>query len=235
MAVRRRATAPLELILTPRRGWGGRRAGAGRKPGARPPVPHRRREAIASRHPAHVTVKLRPGLPSLRSVQVVREVERSFRGACNRGDFRLVHYTLLSNHAHLLVEAANASALARGMKAIGSRLARAVNRVFGRRGPVLLERFHHRVLRTPLEVRRALAYVLLNARRHAAGHGRALRIDPASSGRWLDGWRRWLVEPEPRPADGPVARPMSWLLRWGWRRYGLLDPDETPGPHRAPR
>jgi REP element-mobilizing transposase RayT len=117
-------------------------------------------------------------------VQVAREVERSFRSACNRGDFRLVHYTLLPNHAHLLIEAATAGALARGMKAIGSRLARAVNRVAGCRGPVLAERFHLRILRTPLEVRRALAYVLLNARRHAQRVARAITIDPASSGRW---------------------------------------------------
>jgi REP-associated tyrosine transposase len=98
------------------------------------------------RFPAHVTLKIRDGIPSLRSVRVVREVERSFRESCDRGDFRLVHYALQHNHAHLIVEAADASALARGMKAIGSRLARGVNRVLARRGPVLLERFHLRVL-----------------------------------------------------------------------------------------
>jgi len=80
------------------------------------------------------------------------------------------------------------------MKSLGARLARAVNRVFRRSGPVLADRYHVRVLRTPREVRNALAYVLLNARRHAAQVGRmvsrALRIDPASSGRWFDGWRR---------------------------------------------
>ncbi len=178
----------------------------------------------------HVTVKVRPGVPSLRSVQVVREVERGFRAACDRGDFRLVHYSLQGNHAHLLVEAESASALARGMKAIGARLARAVNRVFGRRGPVLAERFHLRVLRTPLEVRRALAYVLLNARRHALARRRAGAIDPASSGRWFDGWRRLLPGGERAQAGTPaVARPLTWLLRLGWRRHGPIDPDEHPG------
>jgi putative transposase len=140
-----------------------------------------------------------------------------------------VHYTLLRDHAHLLVEATNAASLARGMKAVGSRLARAVNRVVGRRGAVLAERFHLRVLRTPLEVRRVLAYVLLNARRRFV---RAAAIDPASSGRWFDGWGGRLAGSGARPADAPVARPMTWLLRWGWRRHGLLDPDETPGSQR---
>ena len=205
-------------------------AGAGRKPGLRRPVAHRPRDAITHRHPAHVTVKLRPGLPSLRSASVVRAVERSFRAACDRGDFRLVHYTLLRNHAHLLVEAADASALARGMKAIGSRLARALNRVTGRHGRVIAERFHLRVLRTPLEVRRALAYVLLNARRHAPQAGPARGIDPGSSGRWFEGWRRILPgRNQSDPEDRAVARPRSWLLRCGWRRHGLIDPDERPG------
>ena len=177
----------------------------------------------------HVTVKLRSDIPSLRCVRVVRELEGSFRRACDRGDFRLVHYSLLHTHAHLLVEAADVSALARGMKSIGARLARAVNRVCGRRGPVLAERFHVRVLPTPLEVRRAVAYVLLNARRHARHRRQVNGIDPVSSGRWFAGWLR--VPPGTRSGpDAPaVARPRTWLLRAGWRRQGLIDPGEAPG------
>ena len=49
-----------------------------------------------------------------------------------------------------------------------------MNRVFKRSGAVLAERYHVRVLRTPREVRNALAYLLLNARRHAARAGRTL-------------------------------------------------------------
>jgi len=40
-------------------GWGGCRRGAGRKPGSRRPVPHRRREGIIARVPGHVAVKMR--------------------------------------------------------------------------------------------------------------------------------------------------------------------------------
>ena len=46
---------------------------------------------------------------------------------------------------HLLVEAVSAYALASGMKSIGSRFARAVNRVFRRRGLVLADRFQPRL------------------------------------------------------------------------------------------
>jgi hypothetical protein len=92
----------------------------------------------------------------------VRELERSFREIRYlRTGFRLVHYSFQHDHAHLILEAADARELASGMKALGARLARAVNRIFRRKGAVLADRFHVHVLRTPTEVRRAIAYVLL--------------------------------------------------------------------------
>jgi len=157
-----------------------------------------------------------------------------------------VHYSLQGNHAHLIVEAKDRGALGRGMKALGARLARVVNRVFSRAGRVLADRYHVRVLRGPREVRNALRYVLLNARRHAAQAGRGLsrvvRPDPASSGRWFDGWRLGDGAGGRRaastfglaleaPGSGAVALPRSWLLREGWLRRGggRIDPSDVPG------
>jgi hypothetical protein len=216
-------------------GWGGRRSGAGRKPAPDARILHRSREGFGARHACHVTVKMRPEVPSLRSVRLVRELERSFSMARERGDFRLVHYALQENHAHLIVEAKGPEALGRGMKALGARIARAVNRIFRRRGPALADRYHLHVLRTPRQVRSALAYVLLNARRHASKVSRGLRCDPASSGCWFDGWRRRPQVPscQARLRSPPVAEARSWLLRVGWRRHGLIDPLEVPGPHGA--
>lgn len=157
-------------------------------------------------------------------------LETSFRQSCERARFRLVHYSIQTNHVHLIVEAASSSDLASGMKSIAARLARVVNRVFSRRGRVLADRCHLRVLRTPREVRNAIAYVLLNARRHAAKLGQRLsasvRIDPASSGRWFDGWRGSVIAAQDAPA---VATPRTWLLRVGWLRKGRIDPIEVPG------
>jgi hypothetical protein len=118
------------------------------------------------------------------------------------------------------------------MKSIAARLARAVNRASGRGGPVLDSRYHHRSLRTPREVRRALAYVLLNARRHLAKRRHLSRatpkLDPASSARWFDGWRDSVdVTPAGANAIPEVAPPRTWLLRLGWRRHGLVDPAEV--------
>src|SRR5690349_22458510 len=181
----RRPAKQLVLSLpTPRR-WGGRREGAGRKPtGEMAGLPHVRREHFGRPLPAHVTLRVRSDVPSLRNVPVVREIERTFARGCARPGFRLVHYSLLGNHAHLVVEARDRDALGKGMKAIGARFARAVNRVAGRTGPVLVERYHLRLLRTPKEVRSALRYVLLNARHHAARVAKAARLDPASSAPW---------------------------------------------------
>jgi hypothetical protein len=152
------------------------------------------------------------------------------REACERRRFRITHYAIQPDHAHFIVEATSREALAAGMKSLGARLARAVNRVFRRRGPVLADRYHLHILRSPREVRRAIAYVLLNARRHLAKLGRRLlastALDPASSGRWFDGWRS---RTEPACDSPAVAPPRTWLLRIGWRRVGLISASEVPG------
>jgi hypothetical protein len=200
---------------------------------------HVARESFGRALPTHVTLRVRDGVPSLRTVSIVRELEQSFAQGCVRPGFRMVHYSLQGNHAHLVVEASDQAALGRGMKAIGARLARAVNRVTGRTGPVLAERYHHRLLRTPREVHHALRYVLLNARHHIgkarAGLERTVRFDPASSARFFDGWKigKRTAERAPGPAAGrvplPVTRARTWLLSTGWRRHGLLDPADVPG------
>jgi hypothetical protein len=135
----------------------------------------------------------------------------------------------------MIVEAASSRDLACGVKSVAARLARAANRALGREGPVLADRYHARVLRSPLEVRNAIAYVLLNARRHAWKSGRWIdprpRIDPASSGRWFAGWVLLLRRAQDPPV---VASPRTWLLGLGWRQHGLLRLDEIPG-YRRPR
>ena len=175
--------------------WGGRRAGAGRKPAVVNVrhVPHLRRGALNGRVPCHVTLRLRPGLPSLRTRRFVSAFEAGVRALRARGDFRV-------------------------------------------KGRVLRERYHLRKLQTPREVRSALAYVLLNARKHlaervgpAAARRAAAGTDPASSGRWFSGWRRAFAVPDKTGPPPPVAAARSWLLSVGWLRHGRIDPAEVPG------
>jgi hypothetical protein len=141
------------------------------------------------------------------------------------------------------------------MKRLAGLFAFAVNRAIGRgrTGKVLADRYHHEVLTCPRQVRNAIAYVLLNARRHAAKEIARLRklgrtaeplapariLDGASSARWFDGWREGAkVDRSPLPDLGlatasVVAAPRTWFLRVGWRKHRLIDPSEIPGAPRA--
>ena len=182
----------------------------------------------------HVTLRVRGGLPRLRSRRLAGELRRSFGEACERGDFRLVHYSVQHDHVHLLVEAEDQAALGRGMKSLGARVSRAIQGVFRVTGRVLAQRYHAHVLRTPREVRRALAYVLLNVRKHwheRRGAAPPLRLDDASSSRWFDGFTFQL--PGDRTGPREVASPRTWLLARGWRRHGLIDPAAFPGSRRT--
>jgi len=195
-------------------------------------VHHVRRDPLPKGCPAHVTLRVRRGIPSLRKRAMVRKFRESLRKGCERGEFRVVHYSVQRNHVHLIVEAAGKQALGRGMKSVAIRLARAVNRVFSKTGPVLLGRYHVRALKTPREVRNALAYVLLNARKRWKEQTSSVppvRLDEASSGRWFKGWKRSPCGSTRQMLIRDVALARSWLLRVGWRRHGLVDPAEVPG------
>ena len=196
---------------------------------------HRHRERIVARVPVHVTIRLRRGIPTLRQPRFVRRFRSSLSEACVRHGFRVVHYSIQRDHVHLLIEAHTNHSIACGMKSVGARIGKLTNRLFQRKGKVLDGRYHLRPLRTPLEVHRALRYVLLNHRHHAAQrrkpahstHRVQAQPDPASSGRWFDGWRIATVPPNPTDIC-EVAPARTWLLQTAWRRHGLIHPAEVP-------
>src|SRR5262245_44092717 len=98
-----------------RRTRGGARPSAGRKPGPRPRARHRTRPEHDFRHPVHVTLRVSRGLPSLRSELLAKVMENSVQ-ATKRDDFRIVEYSIQSDHVHAIVEAADKRALECGMK-----------------------------------------------------------------------------------------------------------------------
>jgi hypothetical protein len=95
----------IEMKLRPASRWGGWRENAGRKRDPKSGMRHTSREGFSSSLPAHVTVKLVPDLLSLRNKKLVRALESTFAAGRDRSAFRLVHYSLLGNRAHLIVEA----------------------------------------------------------------------------------------------------------------------------------
>ena len=112
-----------------------------------------------------------------------------WKGSAKFG-FRLVHYSVMGNHVHLIVEANDRRCLGRGMKGLGVRIAKSLNRVMERQGNVLRDRYHAHILRTPTEVRRARHYLLTNAHHHYHSIG-----------------------PDPYTSHAPLIHPHTWLLR----------------------
>jgi putative transposase len=173
-------------------------------------------------------MRARAGVVSLRSARAFVAV-RSALAAASSERFRIVHFSIQSDHLHAIVEAHDKEALAGGVRGLAIRLARTVNRVLGRHGPLWGDRYHARALTSPRETRNCIRYVLFNFRKHRPADSR--RIDPCSSAPWFDGFR----EPVPRALDPPTWQPTTWLLRTGWRRKrGPLGLDEDSKMPAAP-
>ena len=126
-----------------------------------------------------------------------------------RFGMRIVHYSVQGNHLHLLVEAGDRDALARGMQGLAIRVAKSLNRLFARSGRVWADRYHSHVLRSRREAANAPRYLLGNFARHARQWGK-------SAAQFGDGFSsvRFLGLGDP---DAPVAAPRTWLLCVGWR------------------
>jgi hypothetical protein len=109
-------------------------------------------------------------------------------------------------------------------------IALAVNRVLGRKGKVVGDRYHARPLTTPRQMRTSMVYVLLNFRKHLRGPA---CIDPRSSGQHFSGWQATPVATNVAPAR---FQPDTWMARVGWRLAGgPLRVDEHPAaPSRPP-
>jgi putative transposase len=192
---------------------GGRRRGAGRpRTRERAGVPHAPRASVRPYQPVHVTIRMADFVWNLRSERSFAVIHHALEAARRRPDSRIVHFSIQGNHIHLIVEATGERALANSVRALSIRLARRLNRMMGRSGPVVADRYHAHVLRTPAEVRNAVRYVLGNFASHAARRGERV------SARWVDPFSSTAVK-SPRDAQGslfplPVTVPAAtWLLR----------------------
>jgi len=192
----------------------------------------------------HLTLRIVAGLPSLRASLLFAKVQQALARGQQRFGFRLVHYSVQSNHLHLIAETDDEKILARGVQGLCVRVARAINNKLSRSGRVFADRYHARALRTPRAVRFALRYVLLNARKHQDALRSPLLqpgfIDACSSAPWFGGFSRpcelafgareararWSATSS---LEAPVVSPRTWLLRFGAQRYGAFDVDDVPG------
>jgi len=175
-------------------------------------------------------------LPRLRADLPFGVIASAIRAA-QRSDFRIAHFSVQRDHIHLLVEAADKTALSAGMRGLVIRIARRLNIALGRRGRLWGDRWNGRALGSPREVKNALAYLFFNARKHRE---LPLGLDAYASSLWASAC---FADPIYRHglqllAEGrapPVATPRTWLLREGWQRHGLLGPRDAAAVERAGR
>ncbi|HKA86723.1 MAG TPA: transposase, partial [Haliangiales bacterium] len=105
----------------------------------------------------------------MRNVAIAREIGKLLKRRARRElPCRVVHFTIQKDHIHMIVEAADRTALSRGVQGLASGIARVVNRTAGCAGGLWRDRYHARPLRTPTEVRNCLIYVLRNGLKHGS-------------------------------------------------------------------
>ncbi len=220
------------------RTWGGKRRRAGRRQvNARKSEPHRRREPVRPTTPVHVTLRVADDVRRLRKRKAYGAIRAAMNHVLSRADFRIVHASIQSNHVHLLVEAEHEVALAKGMQSFSISLARKLNALAGRHGPVFPDRYHATVIASRRQARHALAYVLNNWRRHAEDRSResqSWKIDRYSSAIAFDGLTealKWIVPEDYEPL--PVSRARTWLIAEGWKLYGTIGIAEVPGAFKT--
>jgi REP element-mobilizing transposase RayT len=207
-----RGPAQIPLPLPQR---GGKRTGAGRKPaGRKARVSHKARPRFDRAAAVHVTLRVADHVWNLRSRRAFRLVEQCLADALGRFGLRVVQFTVMGNHVHLIVEADSSQALSRGMQGLSIRIAKALNRLMNSRGSVFADHFHSRILKTPTELTNAIGYVLGNLSHHFGGRAEIDRFSSAA----LDAETRERV----------LSPPRTWLLRAGWMRarrvpHGLGD------------
>jgi REP element-mobilizing transposase RayT len=235
--MKRRSTqrSQRSLDFRPRRRDGKVARKRGRKAtGKRRDPRHRTRPEVEPRCPVHVVLRVTDAVGNLRRRLAYRAIRGAVARCAARSDYRIVHVSIQSNHLHLLVEAEDKRALARGMQGFAVSAAKRLNRELRRRrGDVFAFRYHATSIASPTQARNALSYILNNWRHHRADWRSAWRIDPYSSAYAFAGWQRPHRQPPPREPL-PVVAATGWLLIEGWQRAGPIDVDDVPGPDPRP-
>ena len=152
-----------QLQLKGTSGHGGSRVGSGRPKNSKF-ISHVERPHIKRNMAIHVNLHLKETLTSinLRTKDFFKLFRQAVKTARGRG-LRIVHYSLMHNHLHLIIEAASNEELSKGMQSFALSLSKLVsNRVNARIKKLWRDRYWMRLLPSPREIKIALQYVLKN-------------------------------------------------------------------------
>jgi putative transposase len=153
----------------------------------------------------HITLKATHAVPNLRARRRFAVIKNAFVKFCAPQElgFRLIHFAVLSNHVHFVVEADSKRALSMGMQKLLHSISRRLNALSvhehgGRQstkagsyrdlegwlGRVFADRYHAHLLRSPTEMHNAVRYVRNNADKHyrfGEVYAQSSGVDPFSS------------------------------------------------------
>jgi hypothetical protein len=180
---------------------------------------------------------------NLRRRCVYQAVREATLTTARREDFRIVHLSIQRTHVHLIVEASDKAALARGMQGFQISAAKHLNAAISkgkpgprRRGAVFSDRYHATIITSPRQARHAMSYCLNNWRHHEEDRRAPMSgwtIDWFSTAVMFPGWAEYGDAPflwrGPATYDPMVVyQPRTWLLREGWRKAGAISCHDVP-------
>jgi putative transposase len=225
-----------QLTLAKTGGWGGKRKNAGRKrSGTRSRVVHAKRPVHKGRHPVHVTLRAKAGLPSFRQQllhKLLAGILSRQRHRKYKDDFRVLHFSIQGNHLHLVVEADSENGrggyqpLRSGISGLEIAFARRLNMLLKRKGKVWDDRYHRHDLTSPREVSHGFGYLFNNYTHHGErSYGDGV-LDFHCSAWLFEGWSG------PHVIFGeidwwPICPAKTWLASEGYLTHGRL----TIKPH----
>jgi len=165
----------------------------------------------------HITTRVVAGLPELRRPEVRRRFKQLLGDARLRG-VRTVAFALMDDHIHWLVVADSKQALHDATRYVLSQLARRLNRLWRRRGPLLADRYWSVCCRNVRQAFHALGYVMRNSTTAGCflpgpdGFDRYVGVDEAllAGDRFL----RSVVGPTPRVVRAMLRALADRPVRW---------------------
>ncbi|MEI8348179.1 MAG: transposase [Pseudomonadota bacterium] len=142
------------------------------------PVPHRLREEIPKKKPVHVVWHLNPHVPPCRRKNILLIFKKAVLKGRLMG-LKVIHFSLMNNHLHLLIETENKKALAKALQSFAISFTKRLKNFNGlKKTPIFKERYFCHILKSLREVKHAIHYILMNGKK--AGLSR-YDIDPYSS------------------------------------------------------
>lgn len=182
--------------------WGGRRKNAGRKKIHSRGVSHETRQIVRARTPVHINFKVKLHVRNKEGLKALRKAIQNARRYVS-----VLHYSLQSNHVHLIIEATSNESLTQGMRSLTITFSKCLSK-----GRIQRERYHLHVLKTLRETRNAIQYVIFNEARHSGR--KTMRADLFSSLHVLpikEFARKYSIVKERISAPFDLDQPSAWL------------------------